>query len=157
MNSVRRINATSAPSAVILIRLLVGWVFLSEGIGKFLYPAEQAGGRFERIPAIPWPHFFGPFVGVVEIVCGAMLLAGLLTRLAAFALLIDITVAIVTTKFPILAGQHYGIPALKHYNLWGMLHEARTDVSMFLGLVFLLITGGGRWSVDARLFGRRRE
>jgi uncharacterized membrane protein YphA (DoxX/SURF4 family) len=157
MNSVRRINATSAPSAVILIRLLVGWVFLSEGIGKFLYPAEQAGGRFEKIPAIPWPHFFGPFVGVVEIVCGAMLLAGLLTRLAAFALLIDITVAIVTTKFSILAGQHYGIPALKHYNLWGMLHEARTDVSMFLGLVFLLITGGGRWSVDARLFGRRRE
>jgi uncharacterized membrane protein YphA (DoxX/SURF4 family) len=157
MGAVKRINATSDWSAVILIRLLVGWVFLSEGIGKFLYPGEQAGGRFEKIPAIPWPHFFGPFVGIVEIVCGAMLLAGLLTRLAAIALLVDITVAIVTTKVPILAGHHYGIPALKHYNFWGMLHEARTDFSMFLGLVFLLVTGGGRWSIDSRLLTRRRE
>src|SRR5438477_68391 len=116
MNVIPRITATTAGPTVILIRILVGWVFLAEGIGKFLYPAEQAAGRFAQIPAIPAPQFFGPFVGVVEILCGALVLFGLLTRPAALVLLIDISVAILTTKIPILRGQHYGLPALKHYN-----------------------------------------
>lgn len=151
MNLFHRAFRTNTEPAVILIRILVGWVFLNEGIGKFLYPAEQAAGRFEKIPAIPWPHFFGPFVGGVEVICGTLIIVGLFARFAAILLLIDITVAIVTTKFPILWGQHYGIPPLKHYNVWGMLHEARTDFSMFLGLLFLLISGAGRWSMDAKL------
>ena len=145
---------TTAPAATILIRALVGWVFVAEGVGKFLYAAEQGAGRFEKIPAIPAPHVMGPFVGGVEVVFGALVLVGFLTRLSVLPLLIDISVAIVTTKFPILAGQHYGLPALKHYTFWGMLHEARTDFSMWLGLVYLLIVGAGRWSLDARLFAR---
>jgi putative oxidoreductase len=148
-------NRTTAAPSVILIRVLVGWVFLCEGLGKFIYPAEQAAGRFAKIPAIPWPQAMGPFVVGVEIVCGTLILLGLLTRLAAIPLLIDITVAILTTKLPILWGQHYGQPELKHYNLWGMLHEARTDFSMWLGLIFLLIVGAGRWSLDARHFGAK--
>jgi uncharacterized membrane protein YphA (DoxX/SURF4 family) len=155
MTRINRIVATHAPTSVVLIRILVGWVFLSEGIGKFLYPVEQAAGRFEKIPAIPLPHFFGPFVGGVEIVCGTLLLLGLFTRLAAIPLLIDISVAILSTKFPILSGHHYGLPELKHHNFWGMLHEGRTDFSMWLGLVFLLILGAGRWSLDAKLLGRK--
>jgi uncharacterized membrane protein YphA (DoxX/SURF4 family) len=153
----RRLTHTAAGPAVILIRVLVGWVFVCEGAGKFLYPDEQAAGRFAQIPAIPWPHFFGPFVGAVEVLCGALVLLGLLTRLASLLLLIDISVAILTTKFPILAGHHYGLPALRHYNLWGMLHEARTDFSMWLGCLFLLVVGGGaRWSLDARIWPGRR-
>ena len=155
MPVLRPLVHTDGGFAVILIRLLVGWVFLAEGVGKFIYPDEQAAGRFAKIPAIPWPHFFGPFVGTVEIVFGVLVLLGLLTRLAALVLLIDISVAILTTKLPILRGQHYGLPELKHYTLWGMLHEARTDFSMWLGSLFLIIVGAGSWSLDAMLFGRK--
>jgi putative oxidoreductase len=61
--------------AVLLIRILVGWVFLSEGIQKFLFPGALGVGRFVKI-GIPWPQVIAPFVGVVEIVCGALLLIG---------------------------------------------------------------------------------
>jgi putative oxidoreductase len=125
--------------AVLLIRILVGWVFLSEGIQKFLFPAQLGVGRFEKI-GIPAPQFIAPFVGVVEIVCGTLLLVGLLTRLATVPLLIDMTVAIATTKIPMLAKS----------GVWAMLHEARVDFSMVLGLVFLLMTGAGTLSLDAR-------
>jgi uncharacterized membrane protein YphA (DoxX/SURF4 family) len=125
--------------ALLLIRILVGWVFVSEGIQKFLFPAQLGVGRFEKI-GIPSPHFMAPFVGTVEIACGTLLLIGLLTRLAAVPLLGVILVAIATTKIPMLAKS----------GVWAMLHEARTDFSMLLGLVFLLITGGGTLSVDAR-------
>jgi uncharacterized membrane protein YphA (DoxX/SURF4 family) len=147
----KRVLATRAAASVILIRILVGWVFLTEGVGKFLYPAEQAAGRFAKIPSIPAPQIMGPFVGGVEIIFGTLILLGLFTRAAAIPLLIDISVAILSTKLPILMGHSYGLPQLAHYDLWGMLHEARTDFSMWLGLVYLLIVGGGAWSLDAVL------
>jgi len=150
-----RLLSTHAPASVVIVRLLVGWVFLAEGIGKFLYPAEQAAGRFAKIPAIPAPEFFGPFVGTVEVTFGVLLLVGLLTRLAAVILLLNISVALLATKLPILWGRHYGLPELKHYTLWGMLHEARTDASMWLGCLYLIIVGGGRWSIDRRLVAPR--
>jgi uncharacterized membrane protein YphA (DoxX/SURF4 family) len=93
-------------------------------------------------------------VGVCEIVCGALLLVGLLTRLASAVLLINITVAIITTKLPVLLGHEiwgFALPKLPQHGLWSMLHEARTDFSMFLGLAFLLVVGSGSWSVDAWL------
>jgi uncharacterized membrane protein YphA (DoxX/SURF4 family) len=153
MSFFRRLAATSAPAAVILVRILVGWVFLSEGIQKFLDPATLGAGRFTKI-GIPAPEFFGPFVGICEIVCGALVIVGLLTRPASLVLLINITVAIITTKLPVLLGHEiwgFALPKLPNYGLWSMLHEARTDFSMFLGLVFLLIVGAGAWSVDARM------
>jgi putative oxidoreductase len=131
---------TNAPRATILIRLLVGAVFLSEGIQKFLFPAALGVGRFIKI-GIPAPQFFAPFVGVVEIVCGALLIAGLCTRLATIPLIIDISVAIVTTKIPMLSKSGF----------WSMAHEARTDYCMLLGLVFLLLVGSGPFSIDQRL------
>src|SRR6266704_514486 len=94
-----RILRSSAPAAVVLVRIMVGWVFLSEGIQKFLFPAALGAGRFAKV-GIPAPQFFGPFVGVVEIVCGVLLIVGLLTRLASIPLLIDILVALATTKIP---------------------------------------------------------
>jgi putative oxidoreductase len=86
-----------------------------------------------------------PFVGVVEIVFGRLVLVGLITRLATLPLLIDIAVALYSTKIVTFAKNDF----------WGTLHEARTDVSMLLGLIFLLLVGGGAWSVDAWLAERR--
>jgi putative oxidoreductase len=137
---------TSAAKAILLIRVLVGWVFLSEGIQKFLFPDSLGVGRFVKI-GIPWPQFMAPFVGVVEIVCGALLLAGFLTRLAAVPLLIDIAVALYSTKI---------VPFSKN-GFWNTLHEARTDVSMLLGLIFLLLVGGGSLALDSRLASKRHE
>jgi uncharacterized membrane protein YphA (DoxX/SURF4 family) len=120
---------------------------------KFLVPDALGAGRFARI-GIPAPEFFGPFVGVVETACGGLVLLGLGTRLAAVPLLINISVAILSTKVPILLGHGFWgfqLPKLERYGFWGMVHEARTDFCMLVGLVFLLIVGGGRWSLDALL------
>lgn len=124
---------------LLLLRLMVGWVFLSEGIQKFLFPGALGVGRFEKI-GIPIPTFSGPFVGVVEIVCGALLIAGLWTTLAAVPLLIDIVVAIGATKFPMLLKQGF----------WAAMHEGRTDFCMLLGLVVILLLGAGNLSLDSR-------
>jgi uncharacterized membrane protein YphA (DoxX/SURF4 family) len=148
MRLVDRIAGSNAPHAVILIRLAVGAIFLSEGIQKFLFPADLGAGRFAKI-GIPAPRFFAPIDGIFEIACGALIVLGLLSRLATIPLVIDMLVAIASTKIPIL---------LKN-GFWAMAHEARTDYSMLLGSGFLLIVGSGPWSLDARLssvkFGRR--
>jgi putative oxidoreductase len=149
----QNIITTSAPASVILIRLVVGGIFLSEGIQKFLYPAENGVGRFTKI-GIPAPEVMAPFVGVVEIACGTLILIGLLTRLAAVPLIIDMLVAILSTKIPVLLGYGFwgfNLRTLPYYGFWGMAHEARTDFAMLLGSIFLLIVGAGAWSLDARL------
>ncbi|HET9981968.1 MAG TPA: DoxX family protein [Longimicrobiales bacterium] len=153
----RDLLSTHAPAATVLIRLLVGAVFLSEGVQKFLYPAALAAGRFARI-GLPAPAVLGPFVGAVEIVGGALLILGLLTRPAALLLALDISVAIVSTKLPILLGRDLGafhVPKLERYGFWSMAHEARTDWAMLLGALFLLVVGAGPWSLDARLAARQ--
>jgi len=124
---------------LLLLRVLVGWVFLSEGIQKFLFPAALGPGRFAKI-GIPAPSLTAPFVGIVEVVCGALLLLGLFTALAAVPLLIDILVAIATTKIPMLLRQGF----------WAAMHEARTDFCMTLGLIAILCLGPGLLSLDAR-------
>jgi uncharacterized membrane protein YphA (DoxX/SURF4 family) len=140
----KRLIATDAPATVVLIRLLIGAVFLSEGIQKFLFPDQLGAGRFLKI-GLPMPELLGPFVGSFEIVCGSLVLLGLLTRLAVIPLLVIMAVALTTTKWPMLAAQGF----------WHMAHEARTDWSMSLGSLFLLIGGAGPWSFDARLQSRR--
>jgi uncharacterized membrane protein YphA (DoxX/SURF4 family) len=106
---------------------------------------------------IPWPELTGPFVGAVELGYGAMLLVGLLTRLAAIPLAIDMAVAIFTTKIPILLGHGFwgfALRELPSYGFWAMAHEARTDFAMLVGALYLLATGPDRWSVDAWLHRR---
>ena len=155
--SVNRVIRTTAPASVFLIRLVVGGIFLSEGIQKFLYPAENAAGRFVKI-GIPWPDVTGPFVGIIEILCGALILLGLLTRLAAMPLIIDMLVAILSTKIPILLGHGFwgfSLRTVPYYGFWGMAHEARTDFAMLLCSLFLLIVGAGTWSIDAKLSSNR--
>ena len=154
MWSLERISNTNAQASVILIRILVGAVFLTEGIQKFLFPAEVGAGRFAKI-GIPSPEVMGPFVAIVEIVFGTLILFGLLTRLATIPLIIDMLVAIFSTKISILLGHGFwgfSLRQLPYYGFWGMAHEARTDFSMLLGSLFLLIVGAGRWSLDKWLF-----
>ena len=139
----QKIVAADGPGAILFIRLLVGGVFFLEGIKKFLFAEQWGAGRFARI-GIPAPSIMGPFVGVVEIVCGFLILIGLLTRVASIPLLVNIGVAIATTKIPILLRNGF----------WPMEAEARTDYSMLMGLLFLLLAGAGCWSVDKRLAGK---
>jgi len=122
----------------------VGWVFLSEGIQKFLFPVALGTGRFAKI-GIPWPQYSAPFVGVVEVVCGTLLILGLFTSLASVLLLIDVVLAIATTKFPMLLKQGF----------WATLNEARTDFSMLFGLV----TGSPKFAThpDMNLSGPSRK
>jgi len=141
---IRRLMAADAPPLVLLIRLMVGGVFLSEGIQKFIYPQLRGAGRFESL-GIPAPEFFGPFVGVFEVICGALILLGLLTRLAVIPTIVIMLVAIYTTQLPVLQEEGF----------WFMANRIRTDYSMLLGSIFLLLIGSGPWSLDALVVGRR--
>ena len=132
-----------APRAVVLIRVMVGAVFVSEGIQKFLFAGDLGAGRFARI-GLPSPEVLGPFVGTVEIVAGGLLLLGLATRLAAIPLITIMFVALASTKWPILRDQGF----------WTAAHESRTDWSMLCGAMFLLIVGAGPLSLDAVLSRR---
>ncbi len=136
----QNIIQTDNSRTTIIIRLIVGIVFLSEGIQKFLFPVIRGAGRFEKI-GLPYPDFFGSFVGTFEIICGILILIGLLTRLASIPTLIIMIVAIATTKMEILAIDGF----------WQMMHGGRTDWAMLLGSFFLIIKGGGKWSIDSMI------
>jgi putative oxidoreductase len=137
---IKKILQTDESKTTIIIRLMVGAVFLSEGIQKFLFPAIRGAGRFEKI-GLPNPEFLGSFVGAFEILSGILILLGLATRLAAIPTLVIMLVAIATTKSEVLQNEGF----------WPMMHGSRTDWSMLLGSIFLIIRGGGKWSVDRGL------
>jgi len=136
----KKIVSTDTSATTLLIRLMVGAVFLSEGIQKFLFPDKLGTGRFTKI-GLPNPEFLGPFVGSFEIICGSLVLIGLLTRLASIPLIIIMLVAFATTKAEVLVNEGF----------WEMMHGSRTDWAMLLGATFLLIKGGGRWSADQKV------
>jgi putative oxidoreductase len=143
---------SKASRATVLIRAAAGIIFASEGVQKFVYPDALGAGRFAKI-GIPAPQLTAPFVGVVEIACGLLLCAGLFVRPAAVVLLVDMLVAIASTKIPILIGHGYlgfADPAGK-VGIFGMLHEARTDLAMLLSCAFLLAVGAGAGSLDSLL------
>jgi len=136
----QKIINTDKSATTILIRVMVGSVFLSEGIQKFLFPAIDGAGRFAKI-GFANPEFWASFTGCFEIICGTLILLGLLTRFAAIPILITMLVAFITTKYPILMDKGF----------WSFAHEYRTDFAMTLGGVFLLIKGAGKWSIDKLL------
>ena len=150
-NHTQRVSPSSAPAPVLLLRLAIGFVFITEGIQKFLTPEVLGAGRFAKI-GIPYPEITGPFVGGVEIACGTLVLIGLLTRLGAFALVVDMLVAIAATKVPILLGHGFWEFAAPSGNtgFWAMAHEARTDIAMLLGCALLVSIGPGPLSFDDR-------
>jgi uncharacterized membrane protein YphA (DoxX/SURF4 family) len=124
-------------STIILIRLMVGSIFISEGIQKFLDPQIRGAGRFIKID-LPAPEFLSYFVASFEVLCGILVLIGLVTSIAAIPLMIIMLVAIGSTKFPILLNDGF----------WQMAHAARTDFSMLMGSLFLFLNGGGKYSFD---------
>jgi putative oxidoreductase len=136
----KKIIQTDDSKTTIIIRFIVGAVFFSEGIQKFLFPAIRGAGRFEKI-GLPSPEFLGSFVGTVEILCGILILFGLLTRLSSIPLIIVMLVAFSTTKSEVFLEKGF----------WELLHGSRTDWAMILGSVFLLIKGGGFWSIDKKI------
>lgn len=146
----RPLLQTDAAKTTLLIRLMVGGVFLSEGIQKFIYPMTRGVGRFESM-GFPNPEFFGNFVGFVELLAGIMILTGMLTRIGALSTITIMSVAIIVTKIPIAFGETFGpfvLRDLEVYGFWSMAHEMRTDFALWLGSLFLIIKGGGRWSID---------
>ncbi len=129
---------------------MVGGIFFNEGLLKFLRADELGAGRFAKI-GLPAPEFFGPFVGVVELSCGALILLGLRTCWAAWPLLGVMAVAVVSIKIPILLGHGFAgfsLRPLPHYGFLSMMHEARNDLCMIAGLSYLLLAGPGPWSLD---------
>lgn len=141
----KKIVITNDSKTTIIVRFIVGLVFLSEGIQKFLFPNTLGTGRFLKI-GLPFPEFLGSFVGSFEIICGLLILIGLFTRLASIPLIIIMIVAFTTTKSDILANEGF----------WEMLHGSRTDWSMILGSLFLLIDGSGKWSLDEKIFKKNQ-
>jgi uncharacterized membrane protein YphA (DoxX/SURF4 family) len=134
---------TGNDNRAFLIRLVVGLIFLTEGMQKYLFPELLGSGRFEKI-GFTDPAFWAYFTGTFEIICGIFLLLGFFTRMASIPLLIVMVTAFVTTKWTILADKGF----------WSFAHEYRTDFAMTLLLIWLLIYGAGRWSVDAVIYRR---
>lgn len=141
----------------ILVRILLAGIFVFEGIQKLIHPDKLGTGRFERI-GIPYPELMGPFVGWVELICGLMLLVGFFARAAAVPIIIVMIVAILTTKVPVWMGEDWGmfkVRTLDTYGFWSMMHEIRNDWAMFFGAWFVLLSGAGRWSIDAAMARNR--
>jgi putative oxidoreductase len=147
----------SAPRSTILIRCMVGGVFLWEGILKFVY-TNQGVGRFTKI-GIPAPELMAHFVAVLEIVGGALLISGFLTRLIAIPFVIEMVVAILSTKVALYFGTSPLPlpPAPPQSGAWAVLHEIRSDYAQIMSVLFLLAAGPGPWSVDAILARLRKR
>lgn len=134
------IKSDKIDAVLLLIRLAVGTVFLSEGVQKFLFPAIRGAGRFIKI-GLPAPEFLAYFVASFEVLCGVLLLIGLFTRYAAVPLIIIMLVAISSTKIPILIDQGF----------WAMAHAGRTDWSMLIGSTCILLAGAGKYTLKKYL------
>lgn len=138
---IKKVVGTFDDNRSLLPRLIVGLIFLSEGIQKYLFPELVGTGRFEKI-GFSDPAFWAYFVGTFEIICGSLVLLGLFTRIASIPLFIIMMTAFVTTKWPILINSGF----------WTMAHEYRTDFAMTLLLIYLFIYGAGKWSFDSKIY-----
>ena len=145
------------PSATVLLRLMAGGVFLWEGILKFVY-TNQGVGRFTKI-GIPAPSEMATFIAVLEIVGGVLLITGFLTRLIAVPFIIEMVVAMLSTKIALFLGTSpLPLPPVPpQVGMWAVLHEIRSDYAQIMSVIFLLIVGPGRLSIDALMARARKE
>lgn len=144
---------TDGPAATLLIRLLAGGVFFSEGLIKLVF-TNQGVGRFTKL-GLPWPGTTAHFIAALEIVGGLMLLAGFYTRAIAIPFIVQMIVAIAVTKISLYLGTSplAPPPSPPRDGIWAVLHETRSDWSQLLSCAFLAIVGPGRWSLDAARAG----
>ena len=147
----------NAPTATFLLRLMAGSVFLWEGILKFVF-ANQGVGRFTKL-GIPAPELTANFVGVLEIVGGVLIITGFLTRFIAVPFIIEMIVAMLSTKISMFLGTSpLPLPPVPpQIGFWAVLHEIRSEYAQIIVVIFLLIAGPGRWSLDALLARRKKE
>ncbi len=145
MKSWNDVLSTDRDRATILIRFIVGYVFIMEGIQKFVYSDKLGVGRFIKI-GIPYPDFFAPFVGGCEIIFGSFILMGFITRVSTIPQIIIMLTALASTKIPILLDK----------GLLTFSHDSRNDLLMLFGLLFILIKGGGAYSLDRTLLSHKR-
>ncbi|HEX6251512.1 MAG TPA: DoxX family protein [Gemmatimonadaceae bacterium] len=152
----RSILRTDAPAAVLLVRLAVGFTFMVAGSSK-LRDLSSTSGFFEGI-GFPAPAELAAMVGTFELLGGMLVLLGLFTRIAVLPLIVIMIMAILSTKIPTLVGGPFGpfaAPRGPNTGLAAFLTASRLDFSMLMTTVFLLITGAGPTSVDAKLVQRR--
>jgi putative oxidoreductase len=147
----------NAPTATVLLRLMAGGVFLWEGLLKFVF-ANQGVGRFTKL-GFPAPELTAHFVGTLEIVGGMLLIAGLLTRVIAVPFIIEMIVAMLSTKISMYLGTSpLPLPPVPpQIGLWAVLHEIRSEYAQLMVVLFLLSAGPGRWSLDALLARREKK
>jgi putative oxidoreductase len=147
--------STDGPASVLFLRLMAGGVFLWEGILKFVY-VNQGVGRFTKL-GMPFPHLTANFVGYLEIVGGLLLLSGLMTRLIAIPFIIEMIVAILSTKISLYLGTSPLPlpPSPPQFGMWAVLHEVRSEYAQLLTTAFLLVNDPGKWSLDALLQRKR--
>ena len=150
------------PEAILLLRVMAGSVFLWEGVLKFVY-ANQGPGRFTKL-GFPAPHFTADAIGCLEIAGGILLITGLFTRLIAMPFVVEMLVAMASTKIPLYLGTSPLPlpPAPPQIGFWAVLHEVRSEYAQCVVCAFLIFAGPGRWSLDAllaaaRLSGRARS
>ena len=148
---------TEGPKSILFLRLMAGGVFLWEGILKFVY-ANQGIGRFTKL-GMPLPHLTADFVACLEIVGGLLILSGLLTRLIAVPFIFEMIVAILSTKISLYLGTSpLPLPAAPpKVGMWAVLHEVRSEYAQLMTVLFLMINGPGRWSLDAVLSQQKQE
>src|SRR6185436_21010666 len=139
------------PRATLLIRLMAGSVFLWEGLMKFVYP-NQGVGRFTKL-GFPFPHFTATADGWFEIIGGLLILGGWFTRLIAIPFIIEMIVAMASTKIPMYLGTSpLPLPPVPpQIGFWAVLHEIRSEYAQLACCAFLMLAGPGPWSIDALL------
>jgi putative oxidoreductase len=135
-----QVLSTGDDRKTIFIRLITGLIFISEGIQKYLIVTMYGQLFFEHI-GFSNPQFWVYFTGTFEILCGMLILFGLLTRLASIPLIIIMIFAFVKTQLPLLSTNGF----------WTFAHEYSTGFSLTMLLIVLLIYGGGKWSVDSKI------
>ncbi len=148
---------TDGPKSTLLLRLMAGGVFFWEGLLKFVY-VNQGVGRFTKL-GIPFPHFTAAFIGYLEIFGGLLLITGLMTRAIAIPFVGEMIVAVLSTKISLYLGTSPLPlpPAPPQIGFWAVLHEIRSDYAQILTVIFLLINGPGKWSLDAVLQRKWRK
>lgn len=142
------------PRVTIILRAMAGTVFLWEGIMKFVF-ANQGVGRFTKL-GFPAPHFTATADAWLEIIGGSLLIAGLLTRVIAIPFIIEMLVAMASTKIPMFLGTSpLPLPPVPpQVGFWAVLHEIRSEYAQLACCAFMLLAGPGRWSIDALLARR---
>lgn len=139
-----KILDTGNDSKIIFARIITGLIFISEGVQKFIIVSMLGPAYFKEI-GFGYPMFWSYFTGTFEIICGILILIGLLTRLASIPLLIIMITAFFKTKLPLLPANGFLTFA----------HEYRIDFALTLLLVMLFIYGAGKWSADLRILNSK--